>query len=54
VALPDLVPFLPLVVPSVLFAAERVVKHVLEYRKRVLDYYVECYVVAEEGIIGTS
>lgn len=31
-ALPDLVFLLPVVVPSVLLAAERVVKHVLDYR----------------------
>jgi hypothetical protein len=51
-AIPDFVPLLPVVVPSVAFAVERLVKHMLEYRKRVLDYYLECYVVAEEGSPG--
>jgi hypothetical protein len=52
VAFPDFVPLLPVVVPSLAFAIERLIKHVLDYRKRVLDYYVECYVVAEDGSPG--
>jgi hypothetical protein len=52
VALSDFVPLLPVVVPALLFTVERLIKHVLEYRKRVLDYYVECYVVANDGSQG--
>jgi hypothetical protein len=52
VTLQDLVPYLPVLVPSVLLAVVRVVRHVLEYRKRVLDYYVQCYVVANDSSQG--
>jgi hypothetical protein len=50
--LADLAPFLPVLVPAVLFAGVRVVKHVLRYRERVLDYYLECYIVANGGPEG--
>jgi hypothetical protein len=52
VNLSDFVPLLPVVVPAAVFAVERLIKHVLDYRKRVLDYYVECYVVANDGSSG--
>lgn len=51
-ALPDFVPLLSVVVPSVLFAAERIVKHVLRFHERLLDHQVECRVVEKEGSEG--
>jgi hypothetical protein len=52
VAFSDFVPLLPVVISSLALAVVRLIKHVLEYRKRVLDYYVECYVVAKDGSPG--
>jgi hypothetical protein len=52
VDLANLAPFLPVLVPAILFATVRVVKHVLRYRERVLDYYLECYIVANSGPQG--
>jgi hypothetical protein len=52
VALADLVPLLSFLVPAVLFAAVRIVKHVIRHRDRVLDYYLECYIVATDGSEG--
>jgi hypothetical protein len=52
VALSDFVPLLTVAVPSLTFAVVRLIKHFFDYRKRVLDYYVQCYVVATDGSEG--
>jgi hypothetical protein len=52
VSISDFVHLWPLVVGSYLFAAERIVKHVLRYHERLLDHQVECRVVEKEGSEG--
>jgi cytochrome c-type biogenesis protein CcmH/NrfG len=42
----------PLLVGSYLFAAERIVQHVLKHQVRLLDHEVECRVVEKEGSEG--
>ena len=52
----DFVHLWPLVVGSYLFAAERIVKHVLRHHERLLDHQVECRVVEEgsEGLLNLA
>jgi hypothetical protein len=48
----DLVHLWPLLVGSYLFAAERIVQHILKHQARLLDHEVECRVVEKEGSEG--
>jgi hypothetical protein len=52
VDLSDLVPLWPVLVASGLLAFARVVKYLLDYEKRVLDYELERRVVEKEGSLG--
>jgi hypothetical protein len=52
VELSDLVHLWPVLVASGLLAFARVVKYLLDYEKRVLDYELERRVVEKEGSLG--
>jgi hypothetical protein len=52
VELSDLVHLWPVLVASGLLATTRVVKYLVDYEKRVLDYELERRVVEKEGSLG--